>query len=66
MRPAIRWVVGVAVSAAAFAASWWVSQEVIRLDETAAIGIASAMLAIVLALDCCHGMCPGSRAGTVS
>jgi hypothetical protein len=50
MRLAARWGVAVAGSAAAFALSWWVCQERIRLDEGAALGIAGAVLAVVLAV----------------
>lgn len=39
-----------AVSGAAFALSWWVCQERIGLDEAAALGVAGAVLAVVLAV----------------
>ena len=45
-----RWGVAVAVSAAGFALAWWVCQELIGLDEGAALGIAGAVLAVVLAV----------------
>ncbi len=48
MRLVARWGVAVAVSGAAFVVSWWVCQEQIRLDEGAALGIAGAVLAVVL------------------
>ena len=46
MRLVARWGLAVAVSAAAFALSWWVCQEHLRLDE----GVAGAVLALVLAV----------------
>jgi hypothetical protein len=45
-----RWGLAIAVSAGAFAVSWWVCQEQVRLDEGAALGIAGAVLAVVLAV----------------
>ena len=45
-----RWGAAVAVSAVAFAVSWWICQRQIHLDEGAALGVASAVLAVVLAL----------------
>lgn len=45
-----RWGAAVVVSAAAFAVSWWVCQKAVRLDEGAALGVAGAVLAIVLAV----------------
>jgi hypothetical protein len=50
MRMVARWGLAVGVSAAAFAVSWWVCQEQARLDEGAALGVAGAVLAIVLAV----------------
>jgi hypothetical protein len=50
MRLVVRWGVAVAVSAAGFALAWWVCQELIRLDEGAALGIAGAVLAVLLAV----------------
>ncbi len=50
MRLAVRWGVAVAVSGAGFVVSWWVCQEQVRLDEGAALGIAGAVLAVVLAV----------------
>lgn len=48
MRLVARWGLAVAVSAAAFAVSWWVCQELLRLGEGAALGLAGAVLAVVL------------------
>jgi type VI protein secretion system component VasK len=45
-----RWGVAVAVSACAFAGSWWACQAGLRLDEGVSLGIAGAVLAVVLAL----------------
>lgn len=50
MRLVLRWGAAVAVSAAAFALSWWVCQQLIRLDEGVSLGIAGAVLAVVLAV----------------
>jgi hypothetical protein len=50
MRLVARWGLAVAVTAAAFALSWWVCQEQLRLDEGAALGVAGAVLALVLAV----------------
>ncbi len=50
MRLAARWGLVIAVSAAAFAVSWWVCQEQVGLDEGAALGVAGAVLALVLAV----------------
>jgi hypothetical protein len=50
MRPVARWGLAIVVSAAAFAVSWWVCQDLARLDEGAALGIAGAVLAVVLAV----------------
>jgi high-affinity Fe2+/Pb2+ permease len=44
-----RWGVAAAGSAAGFALAWWVCQEEMRLDEGVSLGIAGAVLAIVLA-----------------
>jgi hypothetical protein len=48
MGVAARWGVAVAVSGAAFAAAWWACQELAELDESAALGVAGAVLAVVL------------------
>lgn len=50
MRLVARWGLAVAVSAAAFAVSWWVCQEQVHLDEGAALAVAGAVLALVLAV----------------
>lgn len=49
MRLVARWGLAVGVSAVAFILSWWVCQEQIRLGEGAALGVAGAVLALVLA-----------------
>ena len=48
MRVVVRWGLAIAISAGAFAASWWVCQERAGLDEGAALGVAGAVLAVVL------------------
>jgi hypothetical protein len=50
MRLVIRWSMTVAIGAAGFALAWWVCQELIRLDEGISLGIASAVLAVLLAV----------------
>ena len=50
MRLVLRWGVAVAGSAAGFALAWWVCQELIGLDEGVSLGIAGAVLAVLLAL----------------
>lgn len=50
MRLVVRWSVVAAGAAAAFALAWWVCQELIKLDEGISLGIASAVLAIELAV----------------
>jgi len=50
MKLAVRWSVAVAASAAGFVLAWWVSQKVVRLDEGASLGIAGAVLALVIAV----------------
>jgi hypothetical protein len=45
-----RWGVAVAVSAAAFALSWWLCQGPVGLDEGTATVVAGAVLAVVLAV----------------
>lgn len=50
MRLMCRWGVAVVVSAAGFVLAWWVCQRLIRLDEGAALGIAGAVLALMLAV----------------
>jgi hypothetical protein len=50
MRLVARWGVAVVVSAAGFALAWWVCQEQIRLNEGVSLGIAGAVLAVLLAV----------------
>ena len=50
MRLVARWGLAVVVSAAGFAVSWWVCQDRAGLDEGASLGIAGAVLAVVLAV----------------
>lgn len=50
MRLVARWGVAVLLSACAFAASWWACQEELRLDEGVSLGVAAAVLAIVIAV----------------
>jgi hypothetical protein len=50
VRLAFRWAVAVTVSAAGFVLAWWVCQERIGLDEATALGIAGAVLAVVIAV----------------
>jgi hypothetical protein len=50
MRLVTRWGVAVAISGAAFGLSWWGCQNTLRLDESAALGLAGAVLAVVLAV----------------
>ena len=45
-----RWGVALGLSAAAFAVSWWVCAGPAGLDEGTSIGVASAALALVLAV----------------
>ena len=45
-----RWGVAVAVSAAGFALAWYVCQRLIALDEGVSLGIAGAVLAVLLAV----------------
>jgi hypothetical protein len=47
---AVRWGVAVTVSGAAFAGTWVACQVGIGLDEGAALGVAGAVLAMVLAI----------------
>jgi hypothetical protein len=50
MRLAARWGVAVTGSAAGFALAWWVCQELIGADEGISLGIAGAVLAVLLAV----------------
>lgn len=45
-----RWGGAVVVSVAGFALAWWVCQEQIGLDEGISLGIAGAVLAVLLAV----------------
>ena len=50
MRLAVRWGAAVAVPAAGFVLCWWVCQELAGLDEGVSLGVAGAVLALVLAV----------------
>ena len=50
MRLVARWGVVVVVSAAGFALTWWVCQALIGLDEGVSLGVAGAVLAVLLAV----------------
>ena len=50
MRQMPRWCAAVVLSVAAFALSWWVCQKLIRLDEGISLGVAGAVLAVVVAV----------------
>ena len=50
MRLVARWGGAVVVSAAGFALAWWVCESLIRLDEAVSLGIAGAVLAVLLAV----------------
>ena len=50
MRLVLRWGAAVAVSAAGFALAWWVCGKLIGLDEGVSLGVAGAVLAIVIAV----------------
>ena len=45
-----RWGLAVVFASAAFAISWWVCEVPVGLDEAASIGVASAVLVLVLAV----------------
>jgi hypothetical protein len=49
MRLVVRWGVAVAGSAAGFALAWYVCQRLIALDEGVSLGIAGAVLTVLLA-----------------
>jgi hypothetical protein len=49
MRLVARWGVAVVVSAVGFALAWWICEKLIRLDEGVSLGIAGAVLAVLLA-----------------
>ena len=50
MRLVARWGIAVVVSAAEFALAWWVCAKLIKLDEGISLGIAGAVLAVLLAV----------------
>jgi hypothetical protein len=50
MRLVVRWGVAVVVSAAGFALAWWICGKLIGLDEGVSLGIAGAVLAVLLAV----------------
>jgi hypothetical protein len=50
MRLVARWGVAVVVVSSGFALAWWVCQEQIGLDEGISLGIAGAVLAVLLAV----------------
>jgi hypothetical protein len=50
MRVVGRWGVAVAVSVAGFALGWWVCGKLIGLDEGVSLGVAGAVLAVLLAV----------------
>jgi uncharacterized membrane protein len=50
MRLVLRWGAAIGVAAAGFVLTWWVCQELARLDEGVSLGIAGAVLAVVLAV----------------
>jgi hypothetical protein len=50
MRLVARWGVAVVVSASGFALAWWVCGKLIGLDEGVSLGVAGAVLAVLLAV----------------
>jgi len=50
MRLVARWGVAVAVSLGGFALAWWVCGKLIGLDEGVSLGVAGAVLAVLLAV----------------
>jgi len=50
MRLVLRWSAAVAVAAAGFALAWWVCAKLIGADEGVSLGIAGAVLAVLLAV----------------
>jgi hypothetical protein len=50
MRPVVRRGVAVVVSAGGFALAWWVCGKMIGLDEGISLGVAGAVLAVLLAV----------------
>ncbi len=45
-----RWGVAVAGAVAGFALAWWVCAELVKLDEGVSLGVAGAVLAVLLAV----------------
>jgi high-affinity Fe2+/Pb2+ permease len=50
IRLVARWGVALGGSAAGFALAWWVCEQLIKLDEGVSLGIAGALLAVLLAV----------------
>ena len=50
MRLVTRWAVAVAGSAAGFALAWWACQGLVGADEGVSLGVAGAVLAVLLAV----------------
>jgi tetratricopeptide (TPR) repeat protein len=50
MRLLVRWGVAVVVSASGFVLAWWVCAKLVKLDAGASLGIAGAVVAIVMAI----------------
>ena len=50
MRLVARWGVAVVVSAAGFGLAWWVCEKLIGLDEGVSLGIAGAVVAVLVAV----------------
>lgn len=50
MRLVARWGVAVVVSAAGFALAWWVCEKLIGLNEGVSLGVAGAVVAVLVAV----------------
>jgi hypothetical protein len=50
MRLVARWGVAVVISAAGFALAWWVCGKLIGLDEGVSLGVAGAVVAVLVAV----------------
>ncbi len=50
MRLGARWGVAVGIGAAGFVLAWWVCQGLVGLDEGVSLGVAGAVLAVLLAV----------------
>ena len=50
MRLLARWGIALAGSVAGFALAWWACAKLVKLDEGVSLGIAGAMLAMLLAV----------------